>query len=227
METLKQADSDIVTLVAPSGGVTVDVPVKIGNLVVIPEITAVESALFSGRTRGVFKLPKTASLALTAGRWVVWDVSAGKVDLLPDAAADFNLGQVRVDAASSDTHVEVVLTGRTRRKQTLDFPVADVAAVADSQIRRAPFAGLITRVGSVLQGGAINGDAVLTGKIGATPITGGALTLTASGSAAGDLDEAYPTAANVVAAGDLLVFSSDGGGSTSQAVAAFMDIEEL
>lgn len=227
MESLKQEDSDIVTLVAPSGGVVKDVPMKIGNLVVIPQITAAEAALFSGRTRGVFKLPKTASLALTAGRWVVWDVSAGKVDLLPDAAADFNLGRVRVDAASSDTEVEVVLDGRTRRRETLNFPIADVAAVADSDIRRAPFAGLITRLGTVLQGGAANGDAVVTGKIGATAITGGAVTITASGSAAGDLDEAYPTALNVVAKDDLLVFSSDGGGSTTRVVHAFMEIEEL
>jgi predicted RecA/RadA family phage recombinase len=227
MQTLKQADSDIVTLVAPSGGVTVDVPVKIGNLVVIPEITAAEGALFSGRTRGVFKLPKTASLALTAGRWVVWDVSAGKVDLLPDSTADFNLGRVRVDAASSDTEVEVVLTGAARRFEIVKVRIADVSAAADSDTGVAPFAGLITRVKHQLQGAITAADAVITPKIGSTAITGAAMTIANAGSAAGVVDSAFPTAANVVAEDDSLVMSSGGESSTSAAGDGYFVIEEL
>lgn len=74
-----------------------------------------------------------------------------------------------------------------------------------------PIAGTIEKIYSVLNGGALaTGDATLTGKIGATAITTGALTITQVGSAAGDVDSAVPTAANVVAVGDVISFTVGG-----------------
>lgn len=227
MLTMKQPDTGIVTLLAPSGGATKDVPMQIAGLVVVPIITAAEGALFSAYTRGVFKVPKSTAAAMVAGHWVKWDKSAANCTLIATAADDFNLGRVRSAVADTATEVEIIIEDRLRRSVNVILPIADVAAVADSAVKAAPFAGRITRFWSQLQGGAINGDAVVTGKIGATAITTGVLTLTASGSAAGDIDTAYPTALNIVAAGDLLVCSSDGGGSTSRAVDAYMEIEEL
>lgn len=227
MITVKALDTAKIKVIAPSGGVTKGIPFLLGSLVLIPLVTAAAAAEVECYTRGVFRMPKNTSTALSAGRWVKWDVSAGELVLITTAAADFNVGRTRKAALTADTHVEVVLENRPRKMATIHCPVADVAAVADSSIRKAPFAGLVTRVFSVLQGGAINGDAVLTGKIVSTAITGGVLTVATASSAAGDLDEAYPTALNVVAKDDALLFSSDGGGSTSRVVDAYMELEEL
>lgn len=226
MVTVKALETAKIQIVAPSGGVVKGIPFLFGNLVLVPLATAAVGVSVYCYTRGVFRMPKNTSLALEAGRWVKWDISAARLELV-GSADSFNIGRTRKSALAADTHVEVVLEQRPRRLATIHCPVADVAAVADSAIRKAPFAGLITRVFSVLQGGAIDGNAVLTGKIGAAAITGGALSLTASGSAAGDLDEAYPTALNVVAKDDSLLFSSDGGGAASRVVDGYMELEEL
>jgi len=86
----------------------------------------------------------------------------------------------------------------------------------DSGYVVAPLAGTITKIQSVLLGGAVTtNDAVVTGKIGSTAITNGVVTIAQDGSAIGDVDVASPSAANVVAAGDLIKFTVSGtpGGS--------------
>ena len=84
----------------------------------------------------------------------------------------------------------------------------------------APFAGTISNIRSVLLGGAVTtNDAIVTGKIGGVAITNGALTVTASGSAIGDMDTCTPTALNTVAAGDVISFTvsnTPGGSRTAQ-----------
>jgi hypothetical protein len=82
-----------------------------------------------------------------------------------------------------------------------------------------PVAGTITKIQSRLAGAALTtGDATITGKIGSTAITNGALTITQSGSAEGDIDVANPTAANTVAVGSNVNFTV---GGTNDAAAAF------
>lgn len=81
-----------------------------------------------------------------------------------------------------------------------------------------PVAGTVTKIWSRLKAPLTTGDATLTGKIGSTAITSGAITITQSGSAAGDIDSATPSAANTVAAGDSL--SVTVGGSNGAAVGA-------
>lgn len=75
---------------------------------------------------------------------------------------------------------------------------------------RCNIAAKIVKIDSVIHGALTTGDAVLTGAIGATPITDGAITITQSGSAVGDVDTATPSAANVVAAGDVLNLTKSG-----------------
>ena len=62
---------------------------------------------------------------------------------------------------------------------------------------------------------ATGGDAVLTSKIGSTAITGGVITIANSGPAAGDIDVATPTAANVVAVGNQINIATDGGSTNT------------
>lgn len=77
----------------------------------------------------------------------------------------------------------------------------------------APFAGSITAIYTVIDDVVSTADITVTAKIGATGMTGGVVTITASGSAAGDVDSATPSAANVVTTGEAINFVVAGGGS--------------
>lgn len=80
------------------------------------------------------------------------------------------------------------------------------------------FAGVISTIRSVMNAALATGDATLTAKINGTNVTNGVLTLTNSGSAAGDVDIATPTAARTFAAGDVISITC-GGASTATATA--------
>jgi len=82
-----------------------------------------------------------------------------------------------------------------------------------------PMAGTVETIWSVIDTAIAGGDTVLTASIGGTPITGGAITITESGSAAGDVDSCTPSAANTVAAGQAIEVESDGVTTTSGACA--------
>lgn len=74
----------------------------------------------------------------------------------------------------------------------------------------APYAGEIKEIWSVIDGALGTANAVLTPKIGGTAVTGGAITVTQDGSAAGDVDVSYPTAANSVTAGQAIEIETNG-----------------
>jgi len=59
--------------VAPSGGVTSGVPVKIGGLLVIPLVDADQTETFTGEVEGVFEVTKVGSQAWAVGDVVFWD----------------------------------------------------------------------------------------------------------------------------------------------------------
>lgn len=100
----------------------------------------------------------------------------------------------------------------------------------DSGYVVAPAAGILTRIDTVLTGGAVaTNDAICTFKIGpagsGTGITNGVVTVAFSGSAVGDRDLASPTALRTVAAGDLIYCTVSGtpGGSRSATVTMYFD----
>ena len=64
-----------------------------------------------------------------------------------------------------------------------------------------PYAGTIEKIYTVIGGTITSVDAGITFEIGGDAVTGGGITIAYDGSAAGDVDSATPTAANVVAAG--------------------------
>lgn len=80
------------------------------------------------------------------------------------------------------------------------------------------FAGNITKLYSVLNAALATGDATFQAKINGTNVTNGLITATQSGSAAGDVDVATPTAANAFVAGDVISITG-GGASTATATA--------
>jgi hypothetical protein len=83
---------------------------------------------------------------------------------------------------------------------------------ANTEVKRvvSPIAGTIDKIYSVIDGALTTGDATLTAKIGATAITTGAIIVTQAGSAAGDVDSVEPSAANVLAAGNVLSITVGG-----------------
>ena len=76
-----------------------------------------------------------------------------------------------------------------------------------------PWAGAITGIRTVIDGVVSTADITITAKIISTGMTNGVVTIATAGSAAGDVDTATPTAANVVTAGQAMNFVVAGGGS--------------
>lgn len=106
---------------------------------------------------------------------------------------------------------------RTLNDYFLSAEIADVSTAGQVYIP-VPDGGRIIKILSVL-GGAISGaDAGLTAKIGGTAVTGGAITIANSGSAAGDVDTCEPTAANTVLEGGSIEIETDGASTGAVAV---------
>lgn len=92
---------------------------------------------------------------------------------------------------------------------------------------RAPFKGTIKEIGTMISSVLSTADATVTTSIAGTAITGGAIVITQSGSAIGDLDAASVssivgngvaanatiTAANTCLEGDLIKFALTGSGT--------------
>lgn len=75
----------------------------------------------------------------------------------------------------------------------------------------APFAGNITTIYSVINSALTSADNVLTFFIGGVQLSNSTITMTQSGSAAGDVDSSTPTANHAITAGAALKITTDGG----------------
>lgn len=64
---------DSIRFTAPASGVVTGTPIQIGQVVVVPAVTAATTVQFDGMVRGVFKVPKVGSQAWTEGAIVYWD----------------------------------------------------------------------------------------------------------------------------------------------------------
>lgn len=62
-------------LVAPTGGVTKDVGVLVGNIVVIPQSTVAQTLTFTGLCEGVFLMVKAAGATWAIGQNLYWDTA--------------------------------------------------------------------------------------------------------------------------------------------------------
>ena len=88
--------------------------------------------------------------------------------------------------------------------------IADISS-ASSTFVAVPDSGKIIKIITSLQGAISGGNAAISFEIGGTAVTGGAITVAHSGSAAGDVDSAEPTAANEVEEGGTIEMITDGG----------------
>lgn len=89
-----------------------------------------------------------------------------------------------------------------------------IAANADVGRTICPFDATVQEIKTVLNSALATGDATVTVAIAGVNITGGVVTITQAGSAAGDVDTATPTAANDCTAGQVIT-STVSGSSTA------------
>ena len=88
--------------------------------------------------------------------------------------------------------------------------IADIST-ASSTFVAVPDGGNIIKIATALQGAISGGNAAITFELGGTAVTNGGITVAHSGSAAGDVDTALPTAANAVAEDGTIEMITDGG----------------
>ena len=103
---------------------------------------------------------------------------------------------------------------RTLNDYFLTSTIADIST-ASSTFVPVPDGGKVIKIITALQGAIGTANAAITFEIGGTAITGGAITVTQSGSAAGDVDTAEPTAANDVAEDGSIEMITDGSSSNT------------
>ena len=98
---------------------------------------------------------------------------------------------------------------RTLNDYFITSTIADIST-ASSTFVPVPDGGRVVKIITALQGAIGTANAAITFEIGGTAITGGAITVTQSGSAAGDVDTAEPTAANEVLEDGTIEMITDG-----------------
>ena len=87
------------------------------------------------------------------------------------------------------------------------------------------FNGRIRKIHSAIDGAIATADADLTAKIGGTAVTGGLITVATSGSAAGDVDTATPTALNSFTSTQAIEIETDGASTNTIGVAITFELE--
>jgi len=92
----------------------------------------------------------------------------------------------------------------------------------------APFNFKLKRIDTVLLGGALaTGNFTLTAAIAGTPVTGGVVTVTQAGSAAGDKDFAEPTAANSGVQGATITLTGGGSSTGNRTINGFLTLQRV
>ena len=105
-------------------------------------------------------------------------------------------------------------TGANLKTKLLTVAIGDVSS-AGSVWAVPGFAGTIVKVSNVISAAITSADAGLTLEIGGTAVTGAAITIATAGSAAGDVDQATPSALNVITATDAIEIVKDGASTTA------------
>ena len=98
---------------------------------------------------------------------------------------------------------------RTLNDYFITAKIANIST-ASSTFVPIPDGGKVIKIITALQGAIGTGNGGITFEIDGTAITNGGITVTQSGSAAGDVDTATPTAANDVLEGGTIEMITDG-----------------
>ena len=101
---------------------------------------------------------------------------------------------------------------RTLNDYFLTSTIADIST-ASSTFVPVPDGGKVIKIITALQGAIASVNAGISFEIGGTAVTAGGITVAYSGSAAGDVDTAEPTAANDVSEDGTIEMITDGASS--------------
>jgi len=105
-------------------------------------------------------------------------------------------------------------TGANLKTKLVAVPIGDVSS-AGSVFVAPGVAGTIVNFSNVIDAAITAADAGLTLEIGGVAVTGADITITQSGSAAGDVDQAVPSALNVITASEAIEIVKDGLSTTA------------
>ena len=172
----------------------------------------VEDAVTKGST--VF-VRHTAGATLTAlGRFRSDDGDEGAGPL-----AASRPGWEYLESGAAGAYVRVYVGGSasglaTKQTVVVTLDIPDIST-ADEVYVAAPVSGRVVKVQTCIDAAITVADANVTFEINGTAITGAAIVVANAGSAAGDVDEATPTDANVVTAGQTLSAVTDGASTTT------------
>lgn len=119
---------------------------------------------------------------------------------------------ITASAAELNLNDDQTATAVEVNQTILTLDIADLSAEAVYYLVM-PHAGTISKIWSVIDGAVGTADVTITAAIGAVAVTNGVVTIATADSAAGDIDSATPTAANVVTAGQAVNFTVTGGGA--------------
>ncbi|MBN8936802.1 MAG: DUF2190 family protein [Rhizobiales bacterium] len=108
MKTFIQ-NGDVITVTAPTGGVTSGGGVIVGALFGIAAFTAAEGEAVEIAVRGVYVLPKEPTAVIAAGAQVAWNATARQIDL-PDTGL-YPVGIATEAVGNGITTVRVRLDG--------------------------------------------------------------------------------------------------------------------
>ena len=97
-------------------------------------------------------------------------------------------------------------------KSYLGLDIADLSAEA-TYFLVAPCEGRITKFRSIIDGAVATADVTITPSIDGVAVTDGLVTIATAASAAGDVDDSTPSAANKVAIGSKISMVVTGGGA--------------
>ena len=103
---------------------------------------------------------------------------------------------------------------RTLNDYFLTAKITNISA-SGSTFVPVPDGGRVIKIITSIKNAISSANAALSWEIGGTAITGGGITITQSGSAAGDVDTAEPTAANEVLEDGTIEMITDGVSSTA------------
>jgi predicted RecA/RadA family phage recombinase len=108
MKTFVQ-EADVLTFTAPTGGVVAGTGVKIGDILVIPTISAAQTELFTGQRVGVVEHAKLSAQAWTEGQQVNWDDTNKRFTTV--TTGNFKAGVAAAAAANPTATGKVLLSG--------------------------------------------------------------------------------------------------------------------
>jgi hypothetical protein len=133
-------------------------------------------------------------------------------------------------AANDLSDLNSIVTARTNLGVNKEYIPLRVTTLVGSNVYRVicKYAGTVTRVDSITEGVLTTGDATLQSKLNGSNIgstTTGLITITQSGSAAGDKDSASPLTTNItVAVGDELSLTVGGTNATATVANCWFEV---